>query len=402
MNIEKLQGSDSRYSVPAVHPRLAVIKASPDQRADLVATARSSEAVILDRADACAALASDRRRREVAHTLAVEAQSARLAAATTELVRAVDREDEAIGNRAALTGAIADFDVLAAEAIQTDGRRDEAWAARRRALALLVDAADQLERVQVQRRGAASDLNEAQSHFRDGPKPGQPDGFAADALAELHAHVSAVHEALDKADTHQQAAARDAERQLVAAIAGVADADAAMEVIWSRLGETVADEVLGRWGHGHPEAGMIAEHREALVVLGATFEGDRIRAALAVVAATLNRDGEARRLVELDGPDAEPARVAHAMRAWLKAVVDDQAAGAPKALPLVLDDTFAEIDPTARHDLMDALVTESARTQLLYLTDQVDVLAWAIGLPDDIGGLDHVATADRPVFALTD
>jgi hypothetical protein len=402
MNIGKLHTTDSRYSVPAVHPRLAVIKASAEQRADLVSAARSSEAVILDQSDVGDALATDLRRRQAAHALAVEAQEACLATANAFLEEAVAVEDEAISRRTGLTSAIAEFDLLAADAMQADRRRNEAWADRRRALQLLVDAADQLERVQIQRRGAASDLNEAQTHFRDVRQPGPADSDAADALAELQQHVSAVHRVLDAAETDQQAAARHAEHQLVSAMAGVSDADAAMAAIWARLGQTVADDLLGRWGHGHPEPGMIAEHREALVSSGASLDGDQTRAAAAVVGATGDRDAEALRLHELDGPDAEPARVLEAMRSWLATVADEHASGGPQPAPVVLDDAFAEIDPGVRGDLMTAVIAASARTQLLYMTDQVDVLAWAISLPDDIGGLDHVATSDRDVFALND
>jgi hypothetical protein len=402
MNIGKLHTSESRYSVPAVHPRLAAIKASAEQRADLVTSARSSGAVIVGRGDVGEAMAADLRRREAAHKVAVEAQRARLSKALAYLEQAVALEEEAIGRRSGLTGAVADFDLLAADAMHADRRRNEAWADRRRALQLLVDAADQLEKVQVQRRGAAADLDEAQTQFRDIRPSGPADGETPGALAELQRHVSAVHAVLDKAESEQQAAARHAEQQLVSAIAGVADADAAMAAIWSRLSQTVAEDLIGRWGRGHPEAGMIAEHREALVSSGPSLEGAQSRAAATVVAATGDRDAEARRLDELDGPGAEPVRVLDAIRTWLASVVDGHADNSLAPAPVVLDNAFADTDPGVRAELMTYLIAASARTQLLYLTDQVDVLAWAISLPDDIGGLNHVATADRAVFALTD
>jgi hypothetical protein len=396
MNIGKLHSNDSRYSVPAVHPRLAVINASLDQRVDLIDAARGAGAQVVDQADADAAVLAEKQRRQEAHDLAVAAQQDRLGVAAAELELAISGEREAAERKSALSGAIADFDVLAAEAMETDRRRNEAWADRRRAMQLMVEAVDQLERVQVQRRSAASNLNEAQTHFRDSNQPDPPD-----ALAELQMHVSAVHAALDKAETQRQSEARDAERQLVAAMADVGDADAAMAGIWSRLAENVAAELMGRWGHGHPEAGMIADHRETLVGSGPSLESDRARAASVVATASAHRDDEARRLEELDGADAEAAWVVDALRAWLTVTLDDQPEAGGQSAPLALDNAFAGIDAAARSSLMDELIAASARTQLLYLTDQVDVLAWAISLPHDIGGLDHVATAGH-VLALTD
>src|SRR5579859_982437 len=112
MNISRLQTRDFRYSVPSVHPRLAVIIASSDQRSALADAGREAEAVVLERSDADDALRADFDLRQAAHAVAVGAQQARLSAATAELQEAATRAGAAERVRAASSEALAAFDHL--------------------------------------------------------------------------------------------------------------------------------------------------------------------------------------------------------------------------------------------------------------------------------------------------
>jgi uncharacterized protein YhaN len=409
MNIGQLQTQDLRHSVPAVHPRLAVIKASAEQRRSLVDAARAAGAVVVDHADAGAALDADARRRQIAHDRAVEAQRARLNAATTNFEQATLRDTKAQGTVTEANQAIAAFDDLATEAFEADARRGEAGPDRRGALQQLVDTLEKLERVQEQRRDAAATLKEAEAQVRTGPQPGPANGGSTNgdhrrdaATEQLQAHVTAVHAALDKAESASQSEVTAAEQRLISAMAEVTEADAAMTGIWERLAEVVDEALLNRWGHGHPEPGMIAEHRQGLITTKEAADWDRSSAAAALATATRHQADEARRLDELAGPGVDPGRAVDALGAWLFGITSAHASDSPAPAPVVLDDTLAELDPGTRASLLAALAGPSCDTQLIYLTEQVDVLAWAISLSHDIGGINHVLSLSRPVLALSD
>ncbi len=410
MDIRQLHTEDFGYSVPDVHPRLAVIKASAPQRAGLVAAGRVETAVVLGQTDADAVIAADGRRREAAHARAVAAQMGRLDAAASNLDRAAALGDEADNAHVAAVGGLAAFDLLSTDAVAADGRRDRAWTDRGQALRQLVGAVENLERVQLQRHQAAATLREAETRSRGaratpssgGPPPGPGATRDDQTAAQLLSQIVALHAALDNAEVDCQAKLTAAQEELLLVIACVTEAETTMDRIWDRLNQVVGEDLLGRWGRGHPEPGMMAEHRTVLVDLANRVDRDRSRAAAAVVAAERQRDEERQRLDELDGPGAEPARVLDALSAWLTDVTATHAATGPEPAPVILDDTFVGLDPPVRATLVDSLAGLSAHTQLLYLTDQLDVLAWAISLPHDIGGIDHVVTARRPALALTE
>ena len=127
----------------------------------------------------------------------------------------------------------------------------------------------------------------------------------------------------------------------MAAMEDVAAADGSMADIWGRLGQVVSEDLLGRWGRGHPEPGMMAEQRNVLLVAEAATERNLSRAANAAATAQGHHDDEAERLDELDGPAAEPARVLEALRAWLVTVAAAHASTGPAPAPVIFDDTFA-------------------------------------------------------------
>jgi hypothetical protein len=384
MDIRQLHTEDHRYSVPAVHPRLAVIKASAVQRPGLVRAAQATaSAVVVNRTDTDAAVAADARRRQEAHARAVAAQQAQLDAASANLDEAEAHEAEAEDLWAASAQAVASFDQLATEVTHADARRERAWTDRRSALHEMVEAVDQLERVQEQRRQAASALKEAEARSRDTRHPGAVRQAGVDPAAEqLQAHIVALHAALDKAEEERQAQATLAQEELVLAMTAVSASDTTMADLWERLGQFVTEELLSRWGHGHPEPGMIAEQRTVMVAAEEATERVRSHAAAAAMVARHHRDDEAGLLDALDGPGAEPSRVLDALRIWLAAIAAAHATTGPEPAPVILDDPFAQLDPVVRSGLIETLGGLSARTQLLYLTDQVDVLAWAISLPD--------------------
>jgi hypothetical protein len=65
--------------------------------------------------------------------------------------------------------------------------------------------------------------------------------------------------------------------------------------------------------------------------------------------------------------------------------------------PAVLDDPFADVDDDEeRTELLDALADASARRPVVLLTDHVETLGWAIGLPDDVGAVTSLPSDDPP------
>jgi hypothetical protein len=59
-------------------------------------------------------------------------------------------------------------------------------------------------------------------------------------------------------------------------------------------------------------------------------------------------------------------------------------------LPAVLDDPISD-HPDEREALLDQLALASEKRPIVLLTDDPDILGWAISLPDDIGAVTRLA-----------
>ncbi|HEY5153296.1 MAG TPA: hypothetical protein VIJ47_01085, partial [Acidimicrobiales bacterium] len=71
-----------------------------------------------------------------------------------------------------------------------------------------------------------------------------------------------------------------------------------------------------------------------------------------------------------------------------------------ESFPLLVDDALADIDPASKPQLLEMLVKASARQQVIYLTEDEDVAAWArVEAMTGALGLVEPAPARQPQLA---
>jgi hypothetical protein len=216
------------------------------------------------------------------------------------------------------------------------------------------------------------------------------------AAEQLRAQIAAVTEALERSDAEYHNGVSDAEDAVTGAEANLERATAAL---------SDAIRKLRRIGEALPPAlrpKRSADPLEELPLLRETLAGEVERAEVALASAT--RDLERAR-ADIDQTQAQldshltVTPTEDVLFEDLRHAVGEMIASAPPTdgAPVVLDDPFAEVhDDEERTELLDALAEAAARRPVVLLTDDVETLGWAIGLPDDVGAVTSLPQDDPP------
>ena len=195
------------------------------------------------------------------------------------------------------------------------------------------------------------------------------------AAEQLRAQIEAVSGTLRRAEEDARAAV-DAAGQVVAA--AEADFDQAASVVSDLARQTrkLAEELpIDQRPEGDP--------LESLLELADTLRGhtevlrpeiDRAEASVATASVTMEEALAERQLAGdgNEGPRAED------LLAGLESLLDE-----PSDDLLVLDEPFVGVDQSLRAELLEIVRTSSADRQVVLLTEDADVLGWAIELPID-------------------
>jgi tetratricopeptide (TPR) repeat protein len=317
------------------------------------------------------------------HEAAVEHKKGKVAEAEKALTEATDAALTTSRETAVASADLGRFDDLAsrlafAEESYEAAVRSDAEAARSLAAAL-----GELDRILGQRHSASTSLEQARKS-RD--NRGVPEAVIQQAMnlqAALAKAEADKHEAVQQADETSQAA-RVASRE---ALATLESAHTAL-----RSGMALISSGAPNWGPGVPLPGLVANFRDRLA---------------AAVAATQAAEGHARGIernaknrLETDHNDLE------ALLATGPAHLDPQVTIAhwvssdhfSRDDAVFADDAFASFGPEGIASLVTTL---SARgCQVIYLTDDAEVLGWAIGLPHEAGGASTITNSRsrRPVL----
>jgi len=193
------------------------------------------------------------------------------------------------------------------------------------------------------------------------------------AAEQLRAQIEAVAGTLRRAE-------EDARQAVDLAAQAVAAAESGFEQSATEIGDLarrtrkLAEELpIDQRPEGDPLrsllelADRLREHAEVL-----RPEIDRAEAAVATASVQMEEALAARALAgnDDDGPLAED------LIEGLEALLDE-----PGDVLLVLDEPFVGVDKTVRTALLEAVRTSSATRQLVLLTEDAEVLGWAIELP---------------------
>jgi len=209
------------------------------------------------------------------------------------------------------------------------------------------------------------------------------------AAEQLRAQIAAVSEALERSEDEYSSSLGAAEAAVVAAEASVERATAALSDAVRRLrriSEALPPALRPR--AGDDPLGELPRLRETLAA-----EVDRAEVALAGATEDLER---ARRDID----ETQEQLDDHLTVVPTDDVGDDDRRRALLELvgtgdvPAVLDDPISG-HPDEREALLDELALASEKRPVVLLTDDPDILGWAISLPDDIGAVTRLAADPR-------
>jgi hypothetical protein len=205
------------------------------------------------------------------------------------------------------------------------------------------------------------------------------------AAEQLRSQIAAVSEALQRSEDEYTSSLGAAESAVVAAEASVERATAALsdavrrlrrisEALPPALRPRAGDDPLGELPRLRETLAAEVERAE-VALAGATEDLERARRDIDETQEQLD---DHLTVVPTDDISEEDRR-----RALLELV------GAGD-LPAVLDDPISD-HPDEREALLDQLALASEKRPIVLLTDDPDILGWAISLPDDIGAVTRLA-----------
>lgn len=376
MRFQELRDADGTVLARGLHPAIAVVAASATARATVTSAVANSKGCrvihakdVDDRLSRATAEAVER------HETAVVEKKDRVAEAEKALDDASAVSLNASRQTSVANGDLASFDELAgrlaaAEEEYEAAVRDDAEAARSLAAAL-----GELDRILGQRHSASTSLEQARK-ARD--NRGVPEAVITQAMnlqAALAKAEAEKHDLVRQADESSQAA-RKASRNALLALESAHDA--------LRHGMAQIAGGAPDWGAGVPLPGLVANYRDHLAAAVSAAETAEAEAKALERTARARLEQERHDLEVLVGTGAAVLDPLKTADQWLAS--DDFSSDDA----VVADDAFARFGPEGVASL---LTTVSGRgCQVIYLTEEPEVLGWAIGLPHEAGGATTISS----------
>lgn len=210
------------------------------------------------------------------------------------------------------------------------------------------------------------------------------------AAEQLRSQIMAVTEALDRSNEEYHSVLAESEAEIMASEHALEQATSALADAMRRLRRIA--EALPPALRPRPGDDPLSELPHLHETLAA--EVDRAEDALA------GAEDEHRQVLE-DIERAQAALDAHIEVVPTDDIGDDDLFQAVDDLvgagdaPLILDDPFGEV-AHKRDELLDQLVACSEHRPVVLLTDEPEVLGWAIGLPPELGTVTRLSTPPGP------
>ncbi len=387
MRFQELRDADGSTLAQGLHPVVAVVAANATARAAAVpAVEATGEGKVLQPFDVERQLQRATANAVEQHAAAVEENQARVADAESALEAATAEEQSTFHEASVAVGDLARFDDLACRLGSAQEAYEAAVRADSEAARSLAAALGDLDRVLGQRQSANASLDQAR-RARD--NRGVPDVVLEQALSLQAALASAEagkHEAVEHADEISQlarAASREAKQVLDSAHAAISS------------GMALISTGTPDWGPGVPLPGLVTNYRDVLSAV-VTAAQDAQSQAKSEQQAAASRLEQARRDLDALGavgpPTLDPLET---IASWLasEAFTDEDA--------VLADEAFGRFGAEQACALVTSLAERGC--QVIYLTDDPEILGWAIGLPHGAGGASTVSSAwARKPALLTD
>jgi len=384
VRFQELRDVDGIVLAQGLHPAIAVVAAGPAARAAAITAVVSTKGCkvlrpsdIEDELKRAAVTAVEQ------HDSAVEQKKGKVAEAEKALTEASDAAQATARETTVATADLARFDDLASRLAFAEESYESAVRADAEAARSLAAALGELDRILGQRHSASTSLEQARKS-RD--NRGVPEAVLQQAMnlqAALAKAEADKHEAVQQADDTSQAA-RAASRD---ALVTLETAHTAL-----RSGMALISSGAPDWGPGVPLPGLVANFRDRLAAAVAGTQAAEAHSKGVERAARNRLETERNDLDALDATGPVQLDAQGTIAQWVSGdnFNQDDAAFA--------DDAFARFDPEGVAALVTILAGRGC--QVIYLTEDAEVLGWAIGLPHEAGGATTITNsrARKPVL----
>jgi DNA repair exonuclease SbcCD ATPase subunit len=317
------------------------------------------------------------------HDAAVEQKKGKVAEAENALTEASDAAQATARETTVATADLARFDDLASRLAFAEESYESAVRADAEAARSLAAALGELDRILGQRHSASTSLEQARKS-RD--NRGVPEAVLQQAMnlqAALAKAEADKHEAVQQADDTSQAA-RAASRD---ALVTLETAHTAL-----RSGMALISSGAPDWGPGVPLPGLVANYRDRLAAAVAGTQAAEAHSKGVERAARNRLETERNDLDALDATGPVQLDAQGTIAQWMTGENFNQDD------TVFADDAFARFDPEGVAALVTILAGRGC--QVIYLTEDAEVLGWAIGLPHEAGGATTITNsrARKPVL----
>ena len=384
MRFQELRDVDGIVLAQGLHPAIAVVAAGAAARAAAITAVVSTMGCkvlhpsdIEDELKRAAVSAIDQ------HESAVNQKKSKVAEAEKAQAEASDAATATARETTVATSDLARFDDLASRLAFAEESYESAVRADAEAARSLAAALGELDRILGQRHSASTSLEQARKS-RD--NRGVPEAVLQQAMnlqAALAKAEADKHESVQQADDTSQAA-RAASRE---ALVSLETAHTALRSGMALIGSGAPD-----WGRGVPLPGLVANYRDRLAAVVAGNQAAETHAKGVERAAKNRLETEQNDLDALEATDPVQLDEQGTIAQWIGSDEFNQYDA------VVADDALARFDPEGVAALITSLAARGC--QVIYLTEDADVLGWAIGLPHETGGATTItnARARRPVL----
>jgi hypothetical protein len=369
VRFKELLDVDGMVLAQDLHPAIAVVAADDAARAAAIAAVPSDGSTkILSAPDVDQQLRRATAMAAEQHAASVDQKRARVADAEQSLKAATAVALNAAHDTSVAVENLARIDDLATRLSSAEAAYEAAVRADAEAGRSLAADLSELERVLGQRRSASTTLENARAEGDGGDIPEAIVQQALNVQATLADAEKEKYDAVQRAEEISNSA-RAVSRDAMVALGSVHDAlRSATEVISSGAPD---------WGPGLPLPGLVTNYRGQLAAAVPVTRAAESEAKEAERSARAHLEQERLdldALIAAGPPSLDPRDT---IEIWVRSDYFAQADA------VFADDAFTKFSPEAVSALITALAARGG--QVIYLTDNPDVLGWAIGIPHNTG-----------------
>jgi len=375
VRFQELHDADGKVLARGIHSAIAVVAAGPQARAAVTAGVRDTAGcVIVVEPDVDDELRRAEKEALDRHEADIATKKSTVGEAQSALKVAEQAASEAASAASKTSGDLRRFDDLAKDLFAAQEGYEAAVRTEAESARSLATALAELDRALGQRHNADASLEQARK-ARDG-------SAVPEAVLQQALNLQA---ALTAAEIEKQGAVRQADEISQTARSATQQAFLALTTANHALRDAVAGmSSPADWGEGVPLPGLVANYRDQLAAAASSADAADTQAQSVAAAAKSRLDNEKRDLSELTSAKRPLLEPLDALVVWVNSAhfQPDEA--------VFVDEAFTRFGAEGAATLITALSQRG--NQVIYLTEDVNLLGWAIGLPHEAGSASKIST----------